>query len=96
MDFKQREFPGARLAVTERIAELEVILAGTNSAVEAASLEPLRVQSYYAPYLTCRTCGERMIGDGYNTVLHCPNVPWDDHISVEPDAQPIHCSGDED
>lgn len=32
-----------------------------------------------------------MIGDGYKTVLHCPNVdPWDG--AWEPDANPVHCT----
>ena len=36
----------------------------------------------------CHNCGERMIGDGYSVVLHCPNAEVYD---VEPDANPVHC-----
>ena len=36
----------------------------------------------------CHTCGERMIGDGYSVVLHCPNT---DVYDVEPDANAVHC-----
>ena len=41
--------------------------------------------------MICKTCGETMIGDGYKTVVHCPNVdPWDG--DWEPDANPVHCT----
>lgn len=39
--------------------------------------------------MTCKTCGERMEGDGYTRVIHCPNAL--DTEYVEPDANPIHC-----
>lgn len=38
--------------------------------------------------MTCKTCGENLIGDGYTVVVHCPNT---DPFDVEPDANPIHC-----
>ena len=33
--------------------------------------------------IICKNCGETMIGDGYNTVIHCPNH--------EPDAATVNC-----
>lgn len=42
--------------------------------------------------LCCKNCGERMEGDGYQVVYHCPNV---DAEGYEPDANPIHCDGNE-
>jgi hypothetical protein len=43
--------------------------------------------------MICKTCGENMIGDGYTTPYHCPNI---DIIGsgIEPDANPIHCIED--
>lgn len=38
--------------------------------------------------MICDTCGDKMVGDGFTRVLHCPSVDCDD---VEPDANPIHC-----
>lgn len=40
---------------------------------------------------TCTNCNEEMIGDGYTTVYHCPNV---DVIGegYEPDADAVYCS----
>jgi hypothetical protein len=43
---------------------------------------------------TCR-CGEPYEGDGYKTVLHCPNAHEDDYQYHEPDAQPVQCRVDE-
>jgi hypothetical protein len=37
---------------------------------------------------TCETCGEHYIGDGYTTVIHCPNA---DVFSIEPDAEVVDC-----
>lgn len=37
----------------------------------------------------CKNCGEKMIGDCYTSVLHCPNIDAGD---AEPDANPIHCA----
>src|SRR5690606_2133467 len=45
----------------------------------------------YTSGVNCKSCGEQMEGDGYNTVLHCPNASeetWWDH---EPDANPEEC-----
>lgn len=39
--------------------------------------------------MICKTCGEDMIGDGYTSALHCPNV---DAYDLEPDANPKHCA----
>lgn len=38
--------------------------------------------------MNCKTCGEEMIGNGYNTVIHCPYADTD---YIEPDANPVHC-----
>ncbi len=40
--------------------------------------------------MTCKTCGETMIGDGYTVVYHCPDAV--DVSDVEPDANPVHCT----
>lgn len=38
----------------------------------------------------CKDCGERMEGDGFTIVLHCPYA--DDKVSdKEPDANPVYC-----
>ncbi len=39
---------------------------------------------------TCTTCGEYLIGDGFNTVLQCPYT--DEDTCVEPDADIIYCT----
>lgn len=44
--------------------------------------------------MECINCGETLIGDGYQTVLHCPNS--DDHWDKEPDANPVYCDEDND
>lgn len=43
--------------------------------------------------MNCPNCGERLTGDGYSTVLHCPNADtsWQ---YAEPDAAPIYCDVD--
>ena len=41
--------------------------------------------------MNCPNCGERMIGDGYRIVLHCPNARMEDFEHSEPDAQPVLC-----
>ena len=38
---------------------------------------------------TCKDCGETLEGDGFKTVIHCPNV--DGVLCVEPDADPYYC-----
>lgn len=42
--------------------------------------------------LTCDTCGEPMVGDGYSSPAHCPNADTD---GFEPDCNPIHCTGED-
>ena len=42
--------------------------------------------------MNCKDCGEQMEGDGYTTVLHCPNVDASDR---EPDCDPVHCETDD-
>lgn len=37
----------------------------------------------------CRTCGEDMIGDGFNTAIRCPGAEVN---YAEPDAGPFHCT----
>lgn len=39
----------------------------------------------------CEKCNEALEGDGYVTVLHCPNADDDKVDGVEPDANPIFC-----
>jgi hypothetical protein len=39
----------------------------------------------------CDNCGERMCGDGFTVVWHCPNAPWEAWADHEPDATAIHC-----
>lgn len=39
--------------------------------------------------MICENCGERMEGDGYSLVYHCPSV--DEVALFEPDANPVHC-----
>jgi hypothetical protein len=38
--------------------------------------------------MICPVCSERLEGDGYSVVLHCPNVDADGY---EPDANPVYC-----
>lgn len=45
--------------------------------------------------MTCKTCGERMEGDGYTRVVHCPNALDTELDYAEPDANPIHCTVDD-
>lgn len=43
---------------------------------------------------SCPKCGDRLVGDGYTLVIHCPNA---DEASVEGkecDANPVYCSED--
>lgn len=42
--------------------------------------------------MICKTCGDDMVGDGVTRVVHCPSVDCDD---VEPDANPVHCGGED-
>lgn len=44
----------------------------------------------YPLFGSCPICGEHMEGDGYSTVLHCPNTSVD-YDSFEPDANPVYC-----
>lgn len=41
----------------------------------------------------CKYCGESYEGDGYKTILHCPNVSEDRYElhNVAPDGEPIDC-----
>lgn len=43
--------------------------------------------------MICSHCGERLEGDGYKRGLHCPNADESTTDSIEPDANPVHCSG---
>lgn len=40
--------------------------------------------------MTCPHCNEKMEGDGYTVVFHCPNSL--DYDYKEPDAPPVHCN----
>lgn len=47
--------------------------------------------------MRCINCGEIIEGDGYTSVLYCPNALDDEELSSqidvsEPDANPIYCS----
>ncbi len=42
--------------------------------------------------MNCKDCGEQMEGNGYNTVLHCPNVDVSD---ITPDCDPVYCETDD-
>ena len=42
-------------------------------------------------YGPCPRCGGDLIGDGYNTVLHCENAEEAAYEFHEPDAQPVLC-----
>jgi len=46
--------------------------------------------------MTCKNCGERMHGDGVRDVLHCERVDLGIVWETEPDAEPLHCSVEED
>jgi hypothetical protein len=40
--------------------------------------------------MECSVCGGKMVGDGYNTVMHCEH--FDGDLSCyEPDHAPIEC-----
>lgn len=41
--------------------------------------------------IVCKTCGENMDGDGYKSVIHCPQADEDQVSCAEPDANPIEC-----
>ena len=38
--------------------------------------------------MTCKVCGEDLVGDGYTLVIHCPNAEAD---HLEPDADIVYC-----
>ena len=44
--------------------------------------------------MICKHCGERMEGDGYKVVFHCPSADEERVASAEPDANPIECNFD--
>lgn len=46
--------------------------------------------------MNCKNCGERMVGDGYYTVMHCPNAEDSDYDYMESDASPVYCTTDYD
>tara|TARA_R110002167_G_scaffold91458_1_gene246117 strand:+ start:183646 stop:183783 length:138 start_codon:yes stop_codon:yes gene_type:complete len=39
-------------------------------------------------------CGEQMIGDGFTSVMHCPNADESKYECHEPDAQAVECDFD--
>lgn len=41
--------------------------------------------------MQCKDCGEHMEGDGYSTVVHCPNTDYIKYYDKEPDANPVYC-----
>lgn len=40
--------------------------------------------------MICKDCGEIMVGDGYTSPIHCPELDAD---GLEPDANPLYCGG---
>lgn len=47
--------------------------------------------------MNCIECGEPLEGDGYRTVMRCPNATDTEIDYLEPDANPVYCEGaDED
>lgn len=44
--------------------------------------------------MTCEVCGEDLVGDGYSTVMHCPNKDVDD-LYLEPDSDIVYCESSE-
>lgn len=40
--------------------------------------------------MICHVCGERMDGNGYTFVLHCPNTK-ENYYEYEPDANALYC-----
>ena len=42
--------------------------------------------------MTCKDCGGRMIGDGFNVVLHCEEADDCLYWYTEPDAAPVCCA----
>lgn len=44
--------------------------------------------------MKCSQCGETMVGDGYSSVMYCPNGREEKSEQIEssePDANPIEC-----
>lgn len=39
--------------------------------------------------MNCKNCGERLEGDGYTTVLHCPNAEAEGYT---PDDNAVYCT----
>lgn len=39
----------------------------------------------------CVDCNEHLEGDGYSTILHCPNAPEGDWLYEPPDAGVVLC-----
>ena len=39
----------------------------------------------------CKDCNEHMEGDGYTSVLRCPNASDEEYAFHEPDANPVYC-----
>ena len=39
----------------------------------------------------CKECNEHMDGDGYTSVLRCPNASDEEYAFHEPDANPVYC-----
>lgn len=48
--------------------------------------------------MTCRNCNEDLIGDGYRSPMHCPNITDEQEVELnyrEADADPLFCNLDE-
>lgn len=44
----------------------------------------------------CPHCGEHLEGDGFTSVVNCPNNSNEDIYYMEPDAGPVYCEIGED
>lgn len=45
--------------------------------------------------MICESCGEFMEGDGYTSVIHCPNAVESRYVHHKPDANPVSCHLDD-
>ena len=39
----------------------------------------------------CSKCNEDLVGDGYTSVLHCPDAEDEDYSYAAPDEGPFYC-----
>jgi len=91
------DYPDAiRLAVVNEFNAIERIRSKLDSIdyfkiiqpVYAFSNQPV-FHTYTAPH--CSICNEFYEGDGYHSVMHCPNADESTYAYHEPDANPVDC-----